>query len=265
MRLPEFEQINQSFDEETGLGRIRIDRPEKLNTLTSVSRHEIVEALEAFERLDDEAPGLAVRAVVIEGAGDHFSAGADVDEFQEEGFHELTPVRMYDAIESYGAPVIAKIRGYCLGGGLELALACDFRIAAADSDLGQTEVEFGLCPGGGATQRLPDIVGRSRAKELCMTGERLSGTEAAAEDIVDYAHPDEELDEQVQQFAARLTSQPPLAVRSIKHLTNHADDVGIEEGHRYEWAQFYSLMESRDYEHAQQAFAEEFEPEWEGR
>jgi enoyl-CoA hydratase/carnithine racemase len=265
MQLPEFEQIVQSYDPETGIGRISIDRPEKLNTLTGVSRREIVEALEAFERLDDESEGLAVRVVVLEGTGEHFSAGADVDEFDADGFHELTPVRMYDALESYGAPVIAKIDGYCLGGGLELALACDFRLADEESQLGQTEVNFGLCPGGGATQRLPDLVGLSRAKELCMTGERLSGVEAAEEDIVDYAYPGDDLEREVESFAERLASKPPLAVRSIKHLTNHSRSVGVEEGHRYEWSQFYSLMESRDYEEAQRAFSEDFEPEWEGR
>ena len=265
MQLPEFEQIDQSYDEETGIARIHLDRPEKLNTLTSVSRREIVEALDSFARLDAESAGLAVRVIVIEGADGNFSAGADVYEFEEEGFHELTPVRLYDAIESCGVPIIAKINGYCLGGGLELALACDFRIAAEESELGQTEVSLGLCPGGGATQRLPDIVGLSRAKELCMTGESLSGTEAASEEIVDYAYPESSLDKRVEEFAERIASKPPLAVRSIKHLTNHSRNVNVEEGHRYEWAQFYSLMESRDHKQAQRAFRKEFEPEWEGR
>lgn len=262
---PQFQDIEWSFDEGTGLGRVVIDRPESLNALTWRTRRELSEAFEAFRRLDDGSDGVAVRAVVLEGRGENFSAGADVNEFDDDGGHPLVPVRMYDAIERYGAPVLAKVSGYCLGGGLELALACDFVLAAETAEFGFPEIEHGLCPGAGGTTRLVDTVGLARTKQLAMTGERLSGSEAAAEGIVLEAHPEDELDSAVESFVAELAARPPLGVRGVKHTANFARDADVDEGTNYEWTQFYALMATRDYAEAQEARREGREPRWEGQ
>ncbi|WP_254522197.1 enoyl-CoA hydratase/isomerase family protein [Natrinema caseinilyticum] len=260
-----FQDIEWSLDEETGIGRVVIDRPESLNALTWRTRRELAEAFERFQRLDDESRDVVVNAVILEGRGENFSAGADINEFGGESAHSLVPVRMYDAIERYGAPVIAKVSGYCLGGGLELALACDFVIASEDSEFGFPEIEHGLCPGAGGTVRLVKKIGADRTKQLGMTGERLSGREAADEGIVYAAHPNAELDAAVGDLASELAARPPLGVRGVKHTANFARDADIDEGTKYEWAQFYALMATRDYAEAEAARREGRRPEWKGR
>ncbi|WP_340100547.1 enoyl-CoA hydratase/isomerase family protein [Salinibaculum salinum] len=265
MSRSEFQDIEWSLDDETGIGRVMINRPERLNALSWRTRREIAEAFERFQRLDDEAQGVVVKAVILEGSEEHFSAGANTNEFGEDANHPLVPVRMYDAIEQYGAPVIAKISGYCLGGGLELALACDFIFAATDSEFGFPEIEHGLCPGAGGTVRLVKKIGATRTKQLGMTGERLSGREAKEEGIIYRACPSETLDDTVDEFATELADRPPLGVRGVKHTANFAKDADIEEGTKYEWAQFYALMATRDYAEARSARREERPPDWEGR
>ena len=265
MSRDDFQDIEWNFDNESGIGRVTIDRPERLNALSWRTRREIAEAFERFQRLDDEAQSVVVKAVILEGRGENFSAGANTNEFGENANHPLVPVRMYDAIEQYGAPVIAKISGYCLGGGLELALACDFIFAAEESEFGFPEIEHGLCPGAGGTVRLVNRIGAARTKQLGMTGERLSGEEAAAEGIIYRACQGDELDATVAEFVRELADRPPLGVRGVKHTANFAKDADIEEGTKYEWAQFYALMATRDYAEAASARKEGREPQWEGR
>ncbi|QLG50205.1 enoyl-CoA hydratase/isomerase family protein [Natrinema halophilum] len=265
MTRESFQDIEWSVDEETGIGRVVIDRPESLNALTWRTRREIAEAFERFQRLDDESHEVVVKAVVLEGKGDNFSAGADTNEFGGESAHSMVPVRMYDAIERYGAPVIAKVSGYCLGGGLELALACDFVLAAEESEFGFPEIEHGLCPGAGGTVRLVKKIGADRTKQLGMTGERLSGREAADEGIIYEAYPAAEFDAEVREFIAELASKAPLGVRGVKHTANFAKDADIDEGTKYEWSQFYALMATRDYAEAAAARREDRNPEWKGR
>ena len=265
MPTSHFEHLDWQFDDSTGIGHVMIDRPESLNALASKTRTELTEAFRTFERLDDESDGVAVRAVILSGAGNRaFSVGADTTEFDNESA-KLAPIRLYETIEEYGAPIIAQIDGYCLGGGLELALTCDFRLASKRSELGQPEIDVGLCPAAGATQRLPALVGPDRTKELCMTGERLSGVQADAEGIVTAVHPADDLEAETQGFAERLAAKPPLGVRAVKHTTNHAGQVGIREGIAYEWAQFYRLMETADHREAMTAREEKRPPEWRGR
>lgn len=265
MDAPNFQHIAWQFNESTGIGHITIDRPDALNALAAKTRAELTEAFRTFEHLDDESDGIAVRAVILSGAGERaFSVGADTTEFGD-GPGKLAPIRLYETIEGYGAPVIAQIDGYCLGGGLELALTCDFRLASERSELGQPEIDVGLCPAAGATQRLPTLVGPDRAKEICMTGERLSGVQADAEGLVTAVHPTDGLEAKTQAFAERLAGKPPLGVRAIKHTTNHAGDVGVHDGIEYEWAQFYRLMETADHREAVAAREEERSPEWQGR
>lgn len=269
MEEREYQAIQWRFDEDSGIGRIVLDRPDALNALSDQLRQDYVAGLEAFEELDEGArrgEGASVRAVIVEGGGEQaFCAGADINEFAGVNPGAFDPGRPFEAAESFPAPVVAKIDGYCLGGGLELALSCDFRMASERSELGQPEINLGIIPGGGGTQRLAELLGPSRAKELCMTGERISGTEAAEECIVNQVHPAGDLEEAVTSFVEQLASKPPLAVRAVKDVVNVHQETGLTEGRRYERRVIDTLRETADHEEGRRAFAEDREPEWEGR
>ncbi len=258
--------VEWSLDDETGIATVLLNRPDALNALSSQLREDVVSAFETFEELDEEADGVAVRAVILEGAGEKaFCAGADINEFAERqtGTFEMSPVMT--VAEEFAAPVIAKVDGYCLGGGLEVALSCDFRFASEDALFGSAEVDLGLIPGGGATQRLAELVGPSRAKRLTMTGEKISAATAAEDGIVNEVVPGDELDDAVQEFAEELAGQPPLSLRSLKDVINRSQEVGLAEGRRYEHRVFDILHETEDSEEGAAAFAEDREPEWQGK
>lgn len=266
--MPEhfFETIQWSYDDDAGIGRIVLDRPDALNALSSQLRDDIVAGFDAFAAIDDDATGVAVRAVVIEGAGDRaFCAGADITEFEAATPGVFEPSPVYDAPEQYGAPVIAKIDGYALGGGLELALACDFRIASDRSHVGQPEIDIGFIPGGGGTQRLAELVGPGRAKAICMTGEHIPADQAESEGIVDQVVPADELEPTVMAFAETLASKPPLAIRAVKDVVNMAQETGLWEGRMYEHRANDTLRETHDHKEGVRAFQEKRDPEFEGR
>lgn len=265
----QFETIRCRFDHETGIGRIVIDRPDSLNAMSTRALNEIPTAIETFDQLDREPGGISVCCVVISGTGDKaFSVGVDVDEIGDEQY-PFTASLFREAlfsVESFGAPVIAEIDGHCVGGGLELALMCDFRLASEDSELGFPEVELGIFPSGvGTTQRLPLLIGPSRAKELCMTGEFLSGSEAEAEGLINEAYPAEELSDAVDAFAAELAGKPPLALRAMKDTINQSRNVGLRDGIEYEYQAYLPLLYTEDYEEGAAAFAADRDPEWQGK
>lgn len=272
MRETEYDAIEWSFDGGTGIGSITLDRPDAMNAIDVQMQREIIEGFQQFRDLDEQGDGVTVRAVVVDGAGEKaFSSGLDVSEMSEiseydekkripDRFNEMT-----EAIESFESPVIAEIDGICLGGGLEIALACDFRFASERSTLGQPEVNFGVLPGGGGAQRLSLIVGVSRAKELCMTGQNIDADQAEREGIVDHVHPAEELDDEVGRLLDSLSEKPPLAVRTIKEAADRTREVGYEEALQYGSHAWPSLAQTRDYQKAVNAFGTDATPEWEGR
>lgn len=264
--MSEFDTIRWSFNDETGIGRIVLDRPDALNSLSTRLKQEIVSGFERFKDLDNDAEGIAVRVVMVEGAGDKaFCAGADVTEFGSSNPGVFQMIEALEICEQYGAPVVAKIDGYCFGGGLELALSCDFRIASERSILGQTESDFGSMPGGGGTQRLAQMVGPSRAKELIMMGRRIEASQAETEGIVDYVYPAADLEQEALAFATELADRPPLAVRAIKDVVNHSQETGLTEGRKYEHRATGTLRFTDDFEEGATAFAEDREPEWQGK
>lgn len=261
-----FETIRWSFNEETGVGTIVLDRPDAMNSLSTQLKSDIVAGFDAFAKVDDEADGVAVRAVVVEGAGEKaFCAGADINEFREVTPGVFEMVEAIKAPEQCPAPVVAKIDGYCLGGGLELALACDFRIANDRSTVGQPEVDLGIIPGGGGTQRLAALVGPSRAKYLCMSGTHLEADTAAEDGILDAVHPADELDAAVDSFLTEIVEKPPLAVRTVKDVVNVSQEVGMQEGRMYEKRATDGLKNTADHAESVEAFAEGREPEWQGK
>ena len=243
---------------------ITIDRPEKLNALNAAT----LDALHAA--FDDAASDDAVRVVVLTGAGPKaFVAGADIAEMSG-----LTPVqgrdfslrgqRMMRRVERMPKPVIAMINGFALGGGLELAMCCHLRIAADSAKLGQPEINLGLIPGFGGTQRLLRLAGRAAVLELCLIGTPIDAARGQQLGIVNRVVPAAELEAQTMQLATQLAHAAPLALRGILDCVNIGGECGIEEGLEYEAAQFGLVFSTQDMREGTQAFLERRKPEFHG-
>ncbi|MFC4540362.1 enoyl-CoA hydratase/isomerase family protein [Halosolutus amylolyticus] len=254
------------MDEETGLGHITLNRPDKLNTINQQLKSDLTTALKSLREHDKEASGVSVRAVVLEGAGERaFCAGADVSGFGDRTPGQFEQRTIFDRLADFPAPVIAKIEGYCLGGGLELALACDLRLASAESEFGLPEVELGLLPGGGGVQYISRLAGPAVAMEIAMTGKRYSTEFAEETGIVSASYPNSEFDEAVDEFVHELARKPPLALRAIKDAAHRSVETGLAEGRRYDRRVFSTLLETADHEAAAAAFKSDDQPEFEGR
>jgi enoyl-CoA hydratase/carnithine racemase len=252
-------------DRDAAVGIVTIDKP-PVNALSA----QVIEELEAaFDELgaDPEA-----RAVVLRGAGERaFVAGADISEFPSLGdeVREDGSARgiqkLADRIEAFPKPVLVAIHGWCLGGGLETALACDIRVAAEDAQLGQPEIKLGLLPGGGGTQRLPRVVGPGRAALLNMTGDPISGAQAYEWGLVEKVVPREELLDATLVIARTLAERSPHALAVVKELARETRDLPIAEGLRREANAFARCLGSEDGKEGVAAFLEKRTPQWTGR
>ncbi|MXV61430.1 enoyl-CoA hydratase/isomerase family protein [Natronorubrum sp. JWXQ-INN-674] len=261
-----FETALVTFDSETGIGTITMNRPDALNALNGQLRDDIIAGLQRLEAENEDADGVALRAVVLEGAGDKaFCAGADVGGFSDDSAGGSGDRSHYEVIKDFPTPVIAKIDGYCLGGGLETALACDLRLASDDSAFGFPEVNLGLLPGAGGVQYVSKLAGPAVAKELAMTGEHISAERAAEEGIVNRVYPAPEFEDEVDEFVTELAGQAPLAVQAIKESAQMAVQTGLEEGIRHDRELFSRLLATEDHEEGAAAFGEDREPEFDGR
>ncbi len=241
-----------------------VDRPEKRNALNATVRREIVEAL-AQLRADDEA-----RVVVFTGAGERaFIAGADIGEFEGrtpvEQRNAMAPPRVYDEIAAFPKPTIAMINGYALGGGCELAIACDLRTAARSARLGQPEVQLGLLPGGGGTQRLPRLVGFGRAARLVLTGEMIDAEEAERIGLVQWVFDDDALRERTLEIARALAARSPVALALVKDALRAAAEMPLSAGLMHERELFVTAFASEDRGEGVRAFLEKRPPEFRGR
>lgn len=259
-----FETTEVEFDESTGVGYLTMNRPDALNALSGQLRRDIVAGLTALNDLNDD--GIVMRAVVIDGAGGNFCAGADINEFSE-GPPSTSVDRSHGQfIIDYPMPVIAKIRGYCLGGGLETAMACDFRIASEEATIGLPESNLGILPGAGGVQFIARLANASIAKEVAMTGDHYSAEQAAEWDILNHVYPDGDLDDEVDAFAAQLAGQPPLSIQRIKESANVANQTGLKEGREFDRKAFEPLLSTEDFAEGARAFAEDdYEPEFTGK
>lgn len=258
-----FETTVVEFDTETGVGHLTLNRPNSLNALNSQLREDIVEGLRLLEA-ENDADGIALRAVVVEGTEGNFCAGADINEFSESDAGASSEHTHYEFIRDFPAPIVAKIRGYCLGAGLETAMACDFRFAGEDARLGLPEVDLGIIPGAGGVQYISRLASPAAAKEIAMTGDHISAERALDLGIVNRV-PDD-LDEATREFAKEIASKPPLAIQAIKDSGNVATQTGLREGVQYDRKQFESLLDTEDHEKGAKAFAEDdYEPEFKGR
>ncbi|MGQ3412522.1 enoyl-CoA hydratase/isomerase family protein [Natrinema sp. LN54] len=254
------------FDDERGVGTLTMNRPDALNALNGQLRDDIIAGLELLEERNEDADGVALRAVVLEGAGEKaFCAGADVGGFSDESAGDSLARSHYDVIRDFPAPVIAKIDGYCLGGGLETALACDFRLASEGSTFGFPEVTLGILPGAGGIQYVEKLAGPAVAKELAMTGEHISAERAADEGIVNHVYADDEFEDEVEAFVTDLAGQAPLAIQAIKKSATMAVQTGLEEGLEYDRQLFEGLLETEDHAEGAAAFSEDREPEFDGK
>jgi enoyl-CoA hydratase/carnithine racemase len=221
----------------------------------------IIETL--WRELDDNL-GDDTRVVVLRGRGERaFSAGADIAGFQVAGAESERPAGIQpvaDLIERTPVPVIAAIHGYCLGGGLEIALACDLRVVHAEAQLGFPEVNLGLLPGGGGTQRAPRLIGEGRASWLIMSGERIPAARAEAWGLVEFVVDD--LEAGIERYAGALAKQSPHALREIKQLLRETRDSRNDER---EFEAFARCLGSEDGQEGVAAFLEKREPNWVGR
>lgn len=247
-----------------GVAVITIDRQEKRNALNSTVRAELVAALDAFR--DDDS----VRVLVITGAGEKaFVAGADIGEFAErtplEQRATMTGRRVFDEVAAWPKPVIAMINGFCLGGGCELALACDIRIASDAARLGQPEINLGIIPGGGGTQRLPRVVGMGQAMRLVLSGELVDAAEALRIGLVDVVHPAAELRDRTLEFARRMAEKSPVALRMAKSAVRAAAEMPLAAGLAYETELFVTAFASDDKREGIAAFLGKRPPTFTGR
>jgi len=243
---------------------ITLNRPEKLNAMSMMMKEELIRAL---RELDTDA---ATRTIVLTGAGPKaFTAGADIHEFQGrtsmEQWHMYEHGTLYDAVDRTAKPIIAMINGYCFGGGLELAMACDIRIASERATLGQTEINIGIIPGGGASQRLPRLVGMGNALRLTLTGERIDAAEAGRLGLVDEVVPHARLEPRTFEIADKIASKSALAVRLAKAAVRASFRLPLDQGLRYEQSLFALAMTSEDKEEGVRAFLEKRDPVWKDR
>ena len=243
---------------------ITINRPQKLNALNIQTRAEGAAALDEL-REDD-----SVRVVVITGAGEKaFVAGADIAEFEGRTAvtqrEVMTARSLFTAVDAFPKPVIAMINGYCLGGGCELALSCDLRVAGEQARFGQPEINLGIIPGGGGTQRLTRLVGEGKAMELILTGEMIDAQHAYRLGLVNHVVPAADLEAKTLEIAGRIAEKSPVALRMAKEAVKTAARANLDEGLRREIDLFALCFSSEDKDEGVRAFLEKRKPEFKGR
>jgi 2-oxoglutaroyl-CoA hydrolase len=258
--LTEYDGFGVERDGSRGVATITLDVPEKMNRVSMNARDQLARVF-AELGADD-----ATRVIVLTGAGDRaFTAGGDIPGFLERSPEQLSRLAWnVAAAERCPKPVIARLRGYCLGVGLELALACDFRIAADDAVLGLPEIGLGMIPGSGGTQRLARLIGVGRAKDVIMRRKRLAAGEALALGLLSEVVPADDLDAAVGRAVDDLLGLSPLALAMAKRVLDHAYDAPLAVGLELEGLAYGLLRSSHDFREGVEAFVEKREPRFEG-
>lgn len=256
---------NLFVEREDGIGIITINRPRVMNALSIAT----VRELDAV--MDELSAAPEIGAIVLTGAGEKaFVGGADIAEFSnlrsasEAAGYALRGQAVLDKIEALPQPVIAAINGFALGGGCELAMACDIRLAADTARLGQPEINLGIIPGYGGTQRLPRLVGRGQAKLLCLSGDMLDAAGAQRIGLVDRVVPAAELLDEAKALAKKLAAKAPVARSLIKQAINVGLEGSLAQGLAYEAAQFGVVFDTEDRVEGVTAFREKRKPQWKG-
>jgi enoyl-CoA hydratase len=241
---------------------ITLNRPQALNALNSVVLAELIAALSAFDA--DESQGCAV----LSGNEKAFAAGADIKEMSDQGFAEMFGANYfgdYERVTATRKPVIAAVAGYALGGGCELAMMCDFILAADTAKFGQPEIKLGVSPGMGGSQRLVRAVGKAKAMEMCLTGRMMDAEEAERAGLVSRIIPAAELVEEAVKTAATIAGMAPLAVKANKEMVNVAFDTTLQQGILFERRLFHGLFATADQKEGMASFIEKRPGKWTGK
>jgi enoyl-CoA hydratase/carnithine racemase len=252
------------YREDGAVATIRLNRPEKKNSLNAAMRDEMASLL------SDLRHNPAIRALVITGSDEIFCAGADISEMggpadaESSYLHARDFQILFDQVESLPQPVVAAVSGYALGGGCELALAADFRIASETARFGLPEIKIGAFPGGGGTQRLPRLIGIAKAKEMILTGDPITAQEALAAGLVMKVVPVDKCLEAATDLAAKLAALPRLALQASKMLINGSFNVDLATGLEFEARTFAAIAHTHDLAEGTQAFLEKRKPNFTG-
>ena len=247
---------------EPGFATLQFNRPDVLNALNMKMMEETVDALETLDK-DDE-----VRCIILTGNEKAFAAGADIKEMADATSVEMLmrdQFARWDRIRKIKKPLIAAVSGFALGGGCEIAMTCDIIIASETARFGQPEINIGVIPGAGGTQRLTRAVGKYKAMEMVLTGAMVSAEEALKWGLVNKIVPVEFFLQEAKSLAKEIASKPPVAVRLAKEAVLKAFDTTIEGGLEFERKNFYLLFASDDQKEGMKAFVEKRKPQWKGR
>ncbi len=241
------------------VGLIRLNRPDALNALNDTMMAELGRALDAMEA------DAQIGCIVLTGSERAFAAGADIKEMQAKGFpatYKEDFIGSWERVTRTRKPVIAAVSGYALGGGCELAMMCDFILAAPTAKFGQPEITLGIIPGAGGTQRLTHAVGKSKAMEMCLTGRMMDAEEAERAGLVSRIVPAGDLVEEAVRAAEKIADMPLPAAMMAKEAVNYAYEAGLSAGTRFERRLFHSLFATADQKEGMAAFAEKRSPQF---
>lgn len=245
------------------VGMITLNRPQVKNALNVKMVSELISALDAFDR-DEE-----VRSIVIAGNDAAFSSGADIKEMADATAVQMVMSEhffpLWNKVGRYHKPIVGAITGAALGGGLELAMSLDILIASDTAQLGQPEINIGVIPGGGGTQRLTRAVGKSKAMEMILSDRRLSAEEAKTLGLVSRVVPKEACVDEAKKVAAEIATKSPVAIKLAKMAINKAFEMGLSDGLDFERELFYMLFASEDAKEGMHAFMEKRKPEFKGK
>ena len=255
---------NITIEKEGNIGIVTVNRPKELNSMNTETRKELAFA---FETLDEDSE---VKVSILTGAtGKAFIAGADIKEFSRMKINNRKVMeedwRVTNVISESKTPVIAMINGFCLGGGLEIAMACDLRIASENSRLGQPEINIGIIPGAGGTQRLTRIVGEGRSMELILTGDMISAEKAERWGLVNLVTKEEKLKEKTMILAKKIAEKTPFAIERAKKSIKAASIMNMKEGLEFEQELFVECFKSEDGKEGIRAFVEKRKPQFKGK
>ncbi|HEY9525855.1 MAG TPA: enoyl-CoA hydratase-related protein [Anaerolineales bacterium] len=244
------------------VGLIKLNRPQAMNALNNQLMRELMDALETFDKND------AVGAMVITGNEKAFAAGADIKEMADKSIEQMMDrdhVAVFGRIRTIWKPVIAAVSGWALGAGCEVALSCDMIVASESAKFGQPEINIGVIPGAGGTQRLTRAVGKVLAMEMILNDRRLTAQEAYQFGMVNRVVPVDGYLEQALRLAEEIAGRAPIAVRAAKKMINQTFEQSLSEGLAAEKQAFYNLFASEDQKEGMQAFIEKRNPEWKGK
>ena len=250
------------IDTKDHVGVVTLNRPEVLNALSVELMEQLIAALEGFDR----DPNIFV--IVVAGSEKAFAAGADIGDMAEASLldmYERNNLARWMRVKAIRKPIIAAVSGFCLGGGCELAMHCDMIVASESAQFGQPEINIGVMPGAGGTQRLTRAIGKFRAMEMVLTGRFISAQEAYEAGLVSRVVPKEQFLAEAMRLAQLIATKPPLALKLAKEAVLAVDEMPLTSGLEYERKLFYSLFATQDQKEGMRAFVEKRKPKFEGK